>query len=224
MSREKPTAELVCPPKLQETPVPPLPQVDTANADMASITYSAYRTGLSNHRTGLSEHRTSLSEYRTDLSTHRTDLSEYRTDLSTNRTEMSKRRTGMSFQRTRLSADRTLMSVIRTALALISFGFTIFQFFGRLQSGSAPFLKPEAPRNFGVALVGLGIFMLIMGIGYHLAFMRGLRAERARMTGETLIHGESAYPVSMTLIVAVLLLLLGLLAISSMVFNIGPFG
>lgn len=224
MANAKPTATLVRPPKLPESPVPPIPLVDQTNADVASVTYSAYRTGLSNHRTGLSEHRTSLSEYRTDLSTHRTDLSEYRTDLSTNRTEMSKRRTGMSFQRTRLSADRTLMSVIRTALSLISFGFTIFQFFGRLQTGGGVFASQEAPRNFGVALVGLGIFMLVLGIGYHVSFMIGLRTERSRMTGDALIHGESKYPISMTLIVAVLLLLLGLLAISSMVFNIGPFG
>lgn len=224
MANEKPAAVLVRPAKLAETPVPPIPQVDQSDADMASVTYSAYRTGLSNHRTGLSEHRTSLSEYRTDLSTHRTDLSEYRTDLSTNRTEMSKRRTGMSFQRTRLSADRTLMSVIRTALSLISFGFTIFQFFSHLQTSISAFPNPQAPRNFGVALVGLGIFMLLLGIGYHLAFMRGLRLERGMMAGGKLIHGESAYPISMTLIVAVLLLLLGLLAISSMVFNIGPFG
>ena len=48
-------------------------------------------------------------------------------------TELSTRRTGMSFQRTRMSADRTLMSVIRTSLSLISFGFTIFQFFEKLQ-------------------------------------------------------------------------------------------
>jgi len=53
--------------------------------------------------------------------------------------------------------------------------------------------------------------------------MRELRAERHRMVGEGLVHGESSYPVSMTLIVAVLLLLLGLLAIVSMVFNVGPF-
>ena len=49
-------------------------------------------------------------------------------------TELASRRTGMSFQRTRMSADRTLMSVIRTSLSLISFGFTIYQFFEKLQN------------------------------------------------------------------------------------------
>ena len=55
-------------------------------------------------------------------------------------------------------------------------------------------------------------------------FMIGLRSERDNLTHEHLIHGESAYPVSMTLIVAGLLLLVGMFAILSMVFRVGPFG
>src|SRR5690606_31960406 len=70
--------------------------------------------------------------------------------------ELSSRRTGMSFQRTRMSADRTLMSVIRTSLSLISFGFTIFQFFQKMQEADV-LSGVNAPRNFGVALVALGI-------------------------------------------------------------------
>jgi putative membrane protein len=135
--------------------------------------------------------------------------------------ELSSRRTGMSFQRTRMSADRTLMSVIRTALSLIGFGFTIYQFFGRM--AESKLLPPQAPRNFGIALVLLGVFILVLGIIYHLQYMRGLRKDRNAMIGEGLIHGQSAYPISMTLIIAVLLLALGLLAICSMVFHIGPF-
>ena len=137
--------------------------------------------------------------------------------------ELSSRRTGMSFQRTRMSADRTLMSVIRTALSLIGFGFTIFQFFGHLVESHTLALDSRAPRNFGIALVGLGVAMLVLGIAYHVRFMRELRLERHRMTAGGLVHGESSYPVSMTLIVALLLLLLGLLAIVSMIFNVGPF-
>ena len=95
--------------------------------------------------------------------------------------ELSARRTGMSFQRTRMSADRTLMSVIRTSLSLISFGFTIFQVFEKLRDQSL--LTGAAPaRNFGVALVSLGIAMLVIGIVYHVQFMLGLRDERKEMT------------------------------------------
>lgn len=138
--------------------------------------------------------------------------------------ELSSRRTGMSFQRTRMSADRTLMSIIRTALSLIGFGFTIYQFFGHMLDVPGTALRPHAPRNFGVALVALGMVMLTLGIVYHLRYMKELRSERALMMGEGLIHGESHYPISLTLITAGLLWLLGLLAIVSMTFNVAPFG
>jgi len=137
--------------------------------------------------------------------------------------ELSSRRTGMSFQRTRMSADRTLMSVIRTALSLIGFGFTIAQFFAHLREGNIVSMASRAPRNFGIALVLLGIATLVLGIVYHAQYMRQLRLERRTMVEDGLVHGESSYPLSMTLIIAVLLLLIGLFAIVSMVFNIGPF-
>jgi putative membrane protein len=137
--------------------------------------------------------------------------------------ELSARRTGMSFQRTRMSADRTLMSVIRTSLSLIGFGFTIYQFFEKLRE-TGTLTHAAAPRNFGVVLVLLGIGMLIVGIVYHVQFMLGLRHERDDMTEAGLIHGQSHFPVSYTLIIAILLLLVGLLAAASMLFDIGPFG
>ena len=137
--------------------------------------------------------------------------------------ELSMRQTGLSFQRTRMSADRTLMSVIRTALSLISFGFTIFQFFKHLEQARLLDSVRPAARNFGFALVLLGVGMLISGIAYHLLFMRGLRQLRETMKEEDLIHGESSFPASFTLVVAVLLLIVGLLAIASITFRSGPF-
>ena len=132
--------------------------------------------------------------------------------------ELSSRRTGMSFQRTRMSADRTLMSVIRTALSLISFGFTIFQVFQKLHE--ADVLKSSlAARRFGEALVVIGIAMLVSGITYHGRFMAGLRAQRKALKAQGLIHADSQCPPSMTLAVALLLLLLGLVAISFMFFD-----
>ncbi len=137
--------------------------------------------------------------------------------------ELAARRTGMSFQRTRMSADRTLMSVIRTSLSLISFGFTIFQVFEKLHEGNVLAGGSHAARSFGVALVALGIVMLVIGIGYHAQFMLGLRAMRRAMTADGLIHGESRFPPSLTLITALILLVIGVAAIVSMVFNVGPF-
>jgi putative membrane protein len=137
-------------------------------------------------------------------------------------TELSARRTGLSFQRTRMSADRTLMSVMRTSLSLIGFGFTIFQFFQRLK-GELVISHDKAPRNFGLSLVFLGVGLLIIGIVYHAQFMLGLRNERKALTAAGLIHGESGFPVSFTLVISLLLLILGGVAIVSMAFQIGPF-
>jgi len=140
-------------------------------------------------------------------------------------TELAARRTGMAFQRTRLSADGTLMSVIRTSLSLISFGFTIYQFFQRLlKDGSLESGASHAARNFGRSLVWLGVGMLIIGIIYHVQFMMGLRNERRRMKLDGAIFGESRFPASFTLVIAILLLLIGLAAIVSVTFHLGPLG
>jgi putative membrane protein len=137
-------------------------------------------------------------------------------------TELAMRRTGMSFQRTRVAADRTLMAVIRTSLSLIGFGFTISQFFNKLKEAGV--LKGAAPaRNFGTSLVALGIGMLILGISYHVAFMLGLRRERSTLKAQGLVHGESGFPTSLVLIVAVTLLFIGVVAVISMVGRVGPY-
>jgi inner membrane protein YidH len=138
-------------------------------------------------------------------------------------TELSARRTGMSFQRTRMSADRTLMSVIRTSLSLIGFGFTIFQFFRQLREAGTLKTAAGAPRNFGVTLVVLGVCLLVVGILYQVRFMAGLRKLREDMKAQGLIHGESGFPVSYTMVVAVLLLLFGVTAFVSMTLDVGPF-
>jgi putative membrane protein len=137
--------------------------------------------------------------------------------------ELSSRQTGMSFQRTRMSADRTLMSVIRTSLSLIGFGFTIYQFFQSLREKNLLNAGSHAARNFGATLVYLGVGMVAIGIIYHLQFMRGLRRERIAMTTGGLVHSQSVFPVSFTLIVAILLLFVGIAAIASLTFNVGPF-
>lgn len=138
-------------------------------------------------------------------------------------TELAARRTGMAFQRTRLAEDRTLMAIIRTSLSLIGFGFTIFQFFQKLRDQDV-ILHAAAPRNFGMALVWLGVIMLALGIVWHVQFMLGLRRLRHSMREEGLIHGETTFPMSLTLITAMLLLAIGVAAVASMAFGIGPFG
>ena len=135
-------------------------------------------------------------------------------------TLLSRQRTTLSFQRTRLSADRTLMSVIRTALSLISFGFTIFHFFRSVKDLVKVDLKKdpgEIAGKFGLALVALGIGMLFLGIIYHVNLMVQVRKERERMEKEHNIMRGDTFPISLTLIIAVLLFLLGLYMIFKMI-------
>lgn len=206
-----PPQQATRPERMVQPPIAELPDVQGAASDVASTTLSHYRSKLSRFRTGLSEHRTDLSEFRTDLSQHRTDLSDHRT-------EMSMRRTGMSFHRTRMSADRTLMSEMRTALSLIGFGFTIYQAFEKLHQGGV-IAQSHAPRNFGLSLIVLGVLLLVGGIARHLQFSAELRAMRRLMAEEGLVHGETRFPVSVTLVTAVLLMALGVAAFMGIVFN-----
>jgi putative membrane protein len=137
--------------------------------------------------------------------------------------ELSARRTGMSFQRTRMSADRTLMSVIRTSLSLISFGFTIAQGFGKLHENGV-IKSAAAPSTFGSALVMIGILLLVGGIGYHVLYMSQLRQQRTNLAEQQLIHAETVYPYSLSLMTAIVLLVLGLIAMLGLTFGVGPLG
>jgi putative membrane protein len=72
--------------------------------------------------------------------------------------------------RTRASLERTMMSWIRTAVSLIGFGFTIVQFFERMQElpGVSPALHPATPRYLGLALIACGIMALAVSVWqYH---------------------------------------------------------
>ena len=134
-------------------------------------------------------------------------------------TLLARQRTTFSFQRTRLAADRTLMSIIRTALSLISFGFTIFHFFRSLKDLVKTDLKKDPGKvaaELGLALVALGIGMLLTGIIYHVNFMLQVRREREKMEKLHNIMSDDTFPVSLTLVTAILLLLLGFYVIFKM--------
>jgi len=137
--------------------------------------------------------------------------------------ELSSNRTAMSFERTALSTERTLMSVVRTALALISFGFTIFQFFHALNDQFlATDLPATAPRRFGLALILLGNVLLLLGIVNHVRETAERRARRKALFDRGLIHHPEIVKVSSATVVAILLLLVGLLALLSLALRQGP--
>lgn len=54
--------------------------------------------------------------------------------------------------------------------------------------------------------------------------MTKLRREREQLKADGLIHAENRYPVSLTLIAAIALLIIGVLAIFGLVFETALFG
>ena len=84
--------------------------------------------------------------------------------------------THFGWLRTRMSVERTLMSWARTAISLIGFGFTIVQFFDRMQDmpGVKPAQFPDAPRYLGLALIFCGIAALLISVWQYRWMLRYL--------------------------------------------------
>jgi putative membrane protein len=145
-------------------------------------------------------------------------------DLGANE-KMASLRTSLSVQRTRMSAERTLMATMRTSLSLIGFGFTIFTFFQGISRGpvGVDIIPPRAPARFGLALVFIGVLVLLLGTLYHYQYMTQLRRQRKEFIERGYLPGTSSFPLSMSLVAAFLLLLVGLAAILSIMLRVGPF-
>jgi len=130
-------------------------------------------------------------------------------------TRLASMRTSMSFQRTRMSADRTLMSSLRTSLSMIGFGFTISSVFQGLREREL--LGPHVPENagglFGLALIVLGILVLLFAIVAERRYMIILRRQRDALIADGLLTAEEPFPRSFVMVLAILLLLVGLLAV-----------
>jgi putative membrane protein len=130
-----------------------------------------------------------------------------------NANELAEDRTDMAFQRTRLAADRTLMAWIRTSLSMISFGFTIFKFFQYLHESDTLELAARAhgARNLGLMMTVLGTVLLLMATAEYALFLRCICRE---------MHQK--FPRSLALLAALLLSMVGLLALMDILFRIGP--
>ena len=78
--------------------------------------------------------------------------------------------------RTRMALERTMMAWVRTSTALIGFGFTIVQFFERLNTmdGIRPANHPFSARYVGLVLIGSGIISLVISTMQYRAGVRYL--------------------------------------------------
>ena len=79
----------------------------------------------------------------------------------------------------RLALEMTMMAWIRMAITLIGFGFTIVQFFERLNDmeGVAPAAQPFAARYVGLVLIGAGVVALVVSVVQYRATTRYLWQE-----------------------------------------------
>ena len=119
----------------------------------------------------------------------------------------------LALDRTRLAAERTLMAWVRTALSMISFGFTIYKFLQVLQAQSTlPVLRPQAPRDVGLTLIGIGTFAVTIACVQHWKYVKKLRSD------------QPYKPWDLTFIVACLIGFLGLAMIVSIILRAGPLG
>jgi putative membrane protein len=108
------------------------------------------------------------------------------------------------------------------AFGVVAPGFTIHQVFERLKE-SEVIEHAASGRDFGSMLFVFGLLMLLTGIVHHVWCTWTMRKLRSAMGDDALVHGESPFPPSMTLVTAQLLLVMGMVSFPSMILRIGPF-
>ena len=124
---------------------------------------------------------------------------------------LAEERTDFALQRTIMAADRTLMAWVRTAISMIGFGFTIYKFLQYLgQENPATTLSTRGPRNLGLTFIGLGIGSLVIAV-----------VQNWRVRAQLAAGGRR--PFSLSLAVAAIVALIGVLAFMNVLFRIGPF-
>lgn len=115
--------------------------------------------------------------------------------------------TQLAYERTYLAHERTQMAWIRTALALISFGFTIAKVFEILHekaAGAGPIL---APQEVGILMISIGLIALIFSTVQHAYAVKRLRGACPNL------------PRSLSWITAILIAMLGFLALMGAIFR-----
>ena len=96
---------------------------------------------------------------------------------------------------------------------MISFGFTIYKFLQVIdEQSTVPVLRPNAPRNVGLVLTGLGTFVVVIASIQHWSYVKNLRTD------------QPYKPWDLSFIVACLIAILGALLFGSILIRSGPFG
>jgi putative membrane protein len=112
--------------------------------------------------------------------------------------------TKLAFERTWVAYERTMLAWVRTATSLITFGFSVYKFFEILKEAGGPKNQLIGARQFGLLLVGMGLASLALAT---VEYRRNIRMLGAQYQGR---------PRSLAVIVAALISILGILALSVM--------
>jgi len=114
--------------------------------------------------------------------------------------------------RTAIALQRTLLAGVRTAVSLIGFGFTVAQFFQKMQASMPAGLRavnPAIPRNLGLTLIVGGVLSLALFTWqYHVA-MRTLYSGAYAVLATERRMNQGSY------LVAFVVMLIGVVAFGS---------
>jgi uncharacterized membrane protein YidH (DUF202 family) len=128
-------------------------------------------------------------------------------------TVLAEERTNLAIQRTVMASERSLMAWIRTSLSMIGFGFSIYKFFQYLpeELAAGNIRRPQAPRNLGLTLIALGTLALAAAAWQHRRFLNEIGASQGRHFW------------SISFVVSILLILIGVLTFYGVLLRHGPF-
>jgi putative membrane protein len=113
--------------------------------------------------------------------------------------------TKLAFDRTWVAYERTMLAWVRTATSLITFGFSVYKFFQILREDSPRTNYLIGARQFGILLVGIGLASLVLATLEYRQNIRSLEYE--------------VRPRSLAVVVAALISVLGIVAMSVMIFH-----
>jgi putative membrane protein len=128
-------------------------------------------------------------------------------------TVLAEERTDLAVERTIIASERTLMAWIRTSLSMIGFGFSIYKFFQYMpeEIATGTIKRPNAPRNLGLSLISLGTLALAAAAWQHRRFLNKIGASK----------GQHVWSVSF--VVAILVILIGVITFYGVLLRRGPF-
>ena len=115
--------------------------------------------------------------------------------------------TKLAFERTWVAYERTMLAWVRTATSLITFGFSVYKFFQIVREGGERTHYLIGARQFGLLLVSIGLASLALAT---VEYRQNIRRLGAQYEGR---------PRSLAVIVAALISILGIMALSAMIFR-----